>query len=106
MDQLKGSLSLTSIATRHSKLAHDYAQPDTMFIHRADLFGLSQLYQLRGRIGRGHERGYAYITYETNKALTDSALKRLEILQTLDTLGSGFQLASYDMDEGGWKFAW
>lgn len=71
---------------------------NTIIIYRADLFGLSQLYQLRGRVGRAKLRGYAYFTTPTHKLISPTATKRLEILQTLDTLGAGFQLASHDMD--------
>lgn len=71
---------------------------NTIIIWRADLFGLSQLYQLRGRVGRAKVRGYAYFTTPTHKPVSTMAQKRLEIMQTLDTLGAGFQLASHDMD--------
>ena len=69
-----------------------------MVIHRADMFGLAQLYQLRGRIGRGKTRAYAYLTVPPGQALNEAASKRLEVMQTLDTLGAGFQLASHDLD--------
>jgi len=67
-------------------------------VHRADMFGLAQLYQLRGRIGRGKLRAYAYLTLPERKQLSPTALRRLEVMQTLDTLGAGFQLASHDLD--------
>jgi len=76
----------------------DIPSANTMIIHRADMFGLSQLYQLRGRVGRGRQRAYAYLTSDPNKLLTAQARRRLEVMQTLDTLGAGFTLASYDMD--------
>src|SRR4051794_8604406 len=76
----------------------DIRNANTMIIHRADNFGLSQLYQLRGRIGRGKTRAYAYLTVPPGKALSEAASKRLEVMQTLDTLGAGFQLASHDLD--------
>ena len=76
----------------------DLPTVNTIFIHRADLFGLAQLYQLRGRIGRGKLRAYAYLTYPAGQVLAKNALRRLEVMQTLDTLGAGFQLASHDMD--------
>ena len=76
----------------------DIRNANTMVIHRADLFGLSQLYQLRGRIGRGKTRAYAYLTVPPGKALNETAAKRLEGMQTLDMLGAGFQLASHDLD--------
>ena len=69
-----------------------------MIIHRADMFGLSQLYQLRGRVGRGRQRAYAYLTSDPKRLLSPQARRRLEVLQTLDTLGAGFTLASHDMD--------
>ena len=76
----------------------DIQNANTMIIHRADMFGLAQLYQLRGRIGRGKTRAYAYLTVPPGKALSEAAAKRLEVMQTLDTLGAGFQLASHDLD--------
>ena len=76
----------------------DIPSANTMIIHRADMFGLSQLYQLRGRVGRGRQRAYAYLTSDPNRLLTPHARRRLEVMQTLDTLGAGFTLASYDMD--------
>ena len=76
----------------------DIRNANTMVIHRADMFGLAQLYQLRGRIGRGKTRAYAYLTVPPGKALNEAAAKRLEVMQTLDTLGAGFQLASHDLD--------
>ncbi|SEP49139.1 transcription-repair coupling factor [Rhodospirillales bacterium URHD0017] len=76
----------------------DISTANTMVIHRADMFGLAQLYQLRGRIGRGKTRAYAYLTVPPGKALNEAASKRLEVMQTLDTLGAGFQLASHDLD--------
>ncbi len=76
----------------------DIPSANTMIIHRADIFGLSQLYQLRGRVGRGRQRAYAYLTSDPQRLLSPQARRRLEVMQTLDTLGAGFTLASYDMD--------
>lgn len=76
----------------------DLPRVNTIIIHRADHFGLSQLYQLRGRVGRSKQRGYAYMTFDPHITLTPMAKKRLEVLQSLDTLGGGFQIASHDMD--------
>jgi transcription-repair coupling factor (superfamily II helicase) len=76
----------------------DIPNANTIIVHRADMFGLAQLYQLRGRVGRAKQRGYAYLTYETNKPLTPSAQQRLEVLSTLEGMGAGFQLASHDLD--------
>ena len=71
---------------------------NTIVIHRADLFGLGQLYQLRGRVGRGKSRGYAYLTVPPNRTLAATSERRLEVMQTLDGLGAGFTLASHDLD--------
>ncbi|MDA9959120.1 transcription-repair coupling factor [Alphaproteobacteria bacterium] len=76
----------------------DIPSANTMIIHRADMFGLSQLYQLRGRVGRSRQRAYAYLTSDPQRLLSLQARRRLEVMQTLDTLGAGFTLASYDMD--------
>jgi transcription-repair coupling factor (superfamily II helicase) len=76
----------------------DIRNANTMVVHRADMFGLAQLYQLRGRIGRGKIRAYAYLTVPPGRALNEAASKRLEVMQTLDMLGAGFQLASHDLD--------
>ncbi|MCI5050435.1 MAG: transcription-repair coupling factor [Rickettsiales bacterium] len=76
----------------------DVPSANTMIIDHAELFGLAQLYQLRGRVGRGKTRAYAYFTLPPRKTLTNEAVKRLEVMQTLDTLGAGFALASHDMD--------
>ena len=76
----------------------DISNANTIIIHRADMFGLAQLYQLRGRVGRGKTRAYAYLTLEPRRGITDNAMKRLEVIQSLDNLGAGFSLASHDMD--------
>ncbi|MDA8230331.1 MAG: transcription-repair coupling factor [Magnetospirillum sp.] len=76
----------------------DMPSVNTLIIHRADMFGLGQLYQLRGRVGRGKTRGYAYFTLPTEKVLSKAAEKRLQVMQALDSLGAGFQLASHDLD--------
>lgn len=76
----------------------DIATANTLIIHRSDLFGLAQLYQLRGRVGRGKVQAYAYLTLPEGQVLSANATKRLEVMQTLDNLGAGFALASYDMD--------
>lgn len=76
----------------------DMPHVNTMIIHRADMFGLAQLYQLRGRVGRSKTRAYAYLTLPERKKLTPAAEKRLEVMQTLDNLGAGFSLASHDLD--------
>ncbi len=76
----------------------DIPTANTLIVHHADQFGLSQLYQLRGRVGRSKVRAYAYLTTSPRKALTDGAERRLKVMQSLDTLGAGFTLASHDLD--------
>ncbi|HLT02249.1 MAG TPA: transcription-repair coupling factor [Geminicoccaceae bacterium] len=76
----------------------DVPTANTLIVHRADRFGLSQLYQLRGRIGRGKVRGYAYFTLPPKQKLRETAERRLHVIQSLDELGAGFQLASHDLD--------
>jgi transcription-repair coupling factor (superfamily II helicase) len=76
----------------------DIPTANTMIIHRADMFGLAQMYQLRGRVGRSKSRAYAYLTTPAERQITLSAEKRLKVLQSLDNLGAGFQLASHDLD--------
>jgi transcription-repair coupling factor (superfamily II helicase) len=76
----------------------DIPNANTLIVHRADMFGLAQLYQLRGRVGRSKTRAYAYFTTPNGSKLTDTAEKRLKVLQSLDTLGAGFSLASHDLD--------
>jgi len=76
----------------------DIPTANTIIIHRAQMFGLAQLYQLRGRIGRSKQRGYAYLTLPADRVLSPVAEKRLQVMQTLDTLGAGFTLASHDLD--------
>ncbi|MBB6182026.1 transcription-repair coupling factor [Pseudorhizobium flavum] len=76
----------------------DVPTANTLIVHRADMFGLAQLYQLRGRVGRSKVRAFALFTLPVNKQLTATAERRLKVLQSLDTLGAGFQLASHDLD--------
>ena len=76
----------------------DIPSANTLIIHRADRFGLAQLYQLRGRVGRSKTRAYAYLTTAPDRIITEGAEKRLQVLSNLDTLGAGFQLASHDLD--------
>ncbi|WP_048861919.1 transcription-repair coupling factor, partial [Acidisphaera rubrifaciens] len=76
----------------------DMPAVNTLIIYRADMFGLGQLYQLRGRVGRGKQRGYAYLTWPQTHRLSAAAEKRLDVMQTLDSLGAGFTLASHDLD--------
>lgn len=76
----------------------DIPTANTLIVHRADMFGLAQLYQLRGRVGRSKLRAYALLTLPVNRTITAQAERRLKVLQSLDTLGAGFQLASHDLD--------
>jgi transcription-repair coupling factor (superfamily II helicase) len=76
----------------------DIPTANTLIVHRADMFGLAQLYQLKGRVGRSKTRAYAYFTTPEKKKLGVVAERRLKVLQSLDTLGAGFQLASHDLD--------
>ncbi len=79
----------------------DIPSANTMIIYRSDRFGLAQLYQMRGRVGRSKVRAYAYLTMPEAQIATEGALKRLKILQSLDNLGAGFTLASHDLDMRG-----
>jgi transcription-repair coupling factor (superfamily II helicase) len=76
----------------------DIPTANTLIVHRADRFGLAQLYQLRGRVGRSKTRAYAYLTMAADRSITEAAQKRLQVLAELDSLGAGFQLASHDLD--------
>jgi transcription-repair coupling factor (superfamily II helicase) len=76
----------------------DIPTANTLIVHRSDMFGLSQLYQLRGRIGRAKQRAYAYLTTPADRKLTGPAERRLQVLQSLDQLGAGFSIASHDLD--------
>jgi transcription-repair coupling factor (superfamily II helicase) len=86
------------LATNIIESGLDIPTANTLIVHRADMFGLAQLYQLRGRVGRSKVRAYAYLTVPPDRVLTATAQKRLEVMQTLDSLGAGFQLASHDLD--------
>ncbi|MEN0087083.1 MAG: transcription-repair coupling factor [Pseudomonadota bacterium] len=79
----------------------DIPSANTLIIWRADMFGLAQLYQLKGRVGRSKTRAFAYFTLPANKMTTPQAGKRLRVLQSLDGMGAGFQLASHDLDMRG-----
>jgi len=86
------------LATNIIESGLDMPRVNTIIIHRADQFGLAQLYQLRGRVGRSKIRAYAYLTLPGDRKLTPNAERRLEVMQTLDHLGAGFTLASHDLD--------
>ncbi|MBP5160645.1 MAG: transcription-repair coupling factor [Alphaproteobacteria bacterium] len=89
------------LATSIIESGLDIPSVNTIVVHHADHFGLAELYQLRGRVGRSKLKAYAYLTTEPNKALTPAAQKRLTIMQSLDSLGAGFTLASQDLDMRG-----
>ncbi|MGJ8626516.1 MAG: transcription-repair coupling factor [Sulfitobacter sp.] len=86
------------LATTIVESGLDIPTANTMIVHRADMFGLAQLYQIRGRVGRSKTRAYAYLTTKPRAKLTATAEKRLRVLGSLDTLGAGFTIASQDMD--------
>ena len=97
MDFSEGKADLL-LSTNIIESGLDIPSANTLIVYNSDKFGLSQLYQMRGRVGRGRVRAYAYLTTDENKLITSDARKRLEVMQTLDNLGAGFSLASYDMD--------
>ena len=86
------------VATTIVESGLDIPTANTIIVHRADMFGLSQLYQIRGRVGRSKTRAYAYLTTKPRQKLTPAATKRLRVLGSLDSLGAGFMLASQDLD--------
>lgn len=86
------------LATTIVESGLDIPNANTLIVHRADQFGLAQLYQIRGRIGRAKQRAYALFTVPADRKLTDTAERRLGVLQSLESLGAGFQLASHDLD--------
>jgi len=86
------------LATSIVESGLDIPRANTMIVHRADMFGLSQLYQIRGRVGRSKTRAYCYLTTRPRVPLTPQALRRLKLLGNIDSLGAGFTIASQDMD--------
>jgi transcription-repair coupling factor (superfamily II helicase) len=76
----------------------DISNVNTIIVHKAQLLGLAQLYQLRGRVGRGALRAYAYLLYDRDRALTETAQKRLETIFEATELGAGFQIAQRDLE--------
>ena len=86
------------LATTIIESGIDIPTANTLIVHRSNMFGLAQLYQLRGRVGRSKQRAYALFTVPAHRILTPTAEKRLKVLQSLDTLGAGFSLASHDLD--------
>ncbi len=86
------------LATSIVESGLDIPRANTMIVHRADMFGLAQLYQIRGRVGRSKTRAYCFLTTKPRLPLTPQAERRLKLLASLDSLGAGFNLASHDMD--------
>ena len=86
------------VATSIVESGIDVPTANTIIVFRSDMFGLSQLYQIRGRVGRSKTRAYAYLTTNPKKKITRTAQKRLKVLGNIDTLGAGFNIASQDMD--------
>ncbi len=86
------------LATSIVESGLDIPTANTMVVHRADMFGLAQLYQIRGRVGRAKTRAYCYLTTKPRMKLTPQATKRLKLLGSFDSLGAGFNLASHDLD--------
>jgi len=86
------------VATSIIESGIDIPQANTLIVERADLFGLAQLYQIRGRVGRSRERAYAYLLYPSHAALTEEAMKRLTALSDYTELGAGFKIAMRDLE--------
>ncbi|APS00676.1 transcription-repair coupling factor [Pajaroellobacter abortibovis] len=97
LDFIEGRYDIL-VATTIIESGLDIPQANTMIIDRADLFGLAQLYQLRGRVGRSKERAYCYLIVPPPNAMTDDARARIEALERYTELGSGFQIASLDLE--------
>jgi transcription-repair coupling factor (superfamily II helicase) len=89
------------LATTIVESGLDIPNANTLIVHRADMYGLAQLYQIRGRVGRAKRRAYALLTTGADGTLTATAEKRLQVLASLDSLGAGFELASHDLDQRG-----
>lgn len=98
MNEFSDSDTDILISTTIIESGIDISIANTMIIYKAEMFGLSQLYQLRGRVGRSKLRGYCYFMTDRGKKINDSAKKKLEVMQNLDSLGVGFNIASHDMD--------
>ncbi len=97
LDFINGEISVL-ITTTIIESGIDIKEANTIIINNANKFGLSDLYQIRGRIGRGSEKGYAYLILEQNKKLNKNAIKRLNAIKTLSSLGSGFNVAMEDLE--------
>ncbi len=94
---VEGELDIL-VATTIVESGLDIPKANTMFVARADAFGLAQLYQLRGRIGRSKDRAYCYLLVPEPEHITEDARRRLETLQRFTELGAGFQIASQDLE--------
>ena len=94
---VKGEIDVL-VSTSIIESGLDIPRANTILIHHADRFGLAQLYQLRGRVGRSNVQAYAYLLISPEKVLTEVAQKRLNLLQELNDLGSGFKIASHDLE--------
>ena len=97
MSFLRGEADVL-VATSIIESGIDIPQANTLIIERADMFGLAQLYQIRGRVGRSRERAYAYLLYPSAAALTEEATKRLSALSDYTELGAGFKIAMRDLE--------
>lgn len=97
LSYVKGEINVL-LCTSIIESGLDIPNANTIIVNRADMFGLSQLYQLRGRVGRGKERAYAYLLIPARAKLARDAERRLEVIQTHTELGSGFHVASYDLE--------
>src|SRR5512138_2314259 len=86
------------LATSIIESGLDIPAANTIIVNRADHFGLAQLYQIRGRVGRSRERAYAYLLVPARRPVTKDAQKRLEVLQRFSELGAGFKIASHDLE--------
>jgi transcription-repair coupling factor (superfamily II helicase) len=86
------------VATSIIESGIDIPQANTLIVERSDVFGLAQLYQIRGRVGRSRERAYAYLLYPAHAALTEDAMKRLSALSDYTELGAGFKIAMRDLE--------
>ena len=97
MDFLRGAADVL-VSTSIIESGIDIPQANTLIVERSDIFGLSQLYQIRGRVGRSRERAYAYLLYPSAGALTEEAANRLSALSDYTELGSGFKIAMRDLE--------
>ncbi len=97
MDYLRGGADVL-VCTSIIESGIDIPQANTLIVEHADTFGLAQLYQIRGRVGRSRERAYAYLLYDSAQALTEEAAQRLSALSDYTELGAGFKIAMRDLE--------